>query len=154
MRGAIANSTNLQGAKIALLCGSEIITYLRDNKPEIPNPGQWDLPGGVREPDETSQTCALRETQEEFGLEIDPDHLIYETSYWAPAAGGLARREVAFFVADIDDETVQHIVFGDEGQYWRMMPIPQFLAHPHAVPELQDCVAAYLKHKNTPVGVT
>lgn len=41
------------GAKIALLCDGQLLTYQRDDKPGIPWPGLWDLPGGGRESDES-----------------------------------------------------------------------------------------------------
>ncbi|MGC1332995.1 NUDIX domain-containing protein, partial [Pseudomonas sp.] len=50
------------GAKIALLCDDLILIYQRDDKPNIPWPGLWDLPGGGREDDETPLQTAVRET--------------------------------------------------------------------------------------------
>ncbi|WP_162869177.1 NUDIX domain-containing protein, partial [Escherichia coli] len=41
------------GAKIALLCDGRLLVYQRDDKPGIPWPGMWDLPGGGRENGET-----------------------------------------------------------------------------------------------------
>jgi hypothetical protein len=46
--GEIAQATHLQGAKIALLVEGNLIAYLREDSPEIPNPSEWDLPGGIR----------------------------------------------------------------------------------------------------------
>ena len=58
------------GAKIALLCDDRLLVYQRDDKPGIPWPGLWDLPGGGRENGETPLQCVQRETQEEFGVAI------------------------------------------------------------------------------------
>ena len=40
---------DFSGAKIVLKCEDRLLTYLRDDKPGIPFPGIWDLPGGGRE---------------------------------------------------------------------------------------------------------
>ena len=37
---------NFTGCKIALICDGRIFTILRDDKPTIPWPNLWDLPGG------------------------------------------------------------------------------------------------------------
>ena len=49
------------GAKVALICGGDVLTYLRDDRPELPFPGCWDLPGGGREGEESAEACVLRE---------------------------------------------------------------------------------------------
>ena len=63
------------GAKLALFLGQELLVILRDDRPDIPYPGHWDLPGGGREGDETPQACVLRETQEEVGLKLTENDL-------------------------------------------------------------------------------
>ena len=138
---AIAAATHLQGAKIALICGTELIAYLRDDKPWIPDPNRWDLPGGVREAGETALDCALRETHEEFGIVVAPASVRHAAIYRAEAAGTLPARDVAFFVAEVSAEQVAGIVFGDEGQRWRMMPVAEFIAREDAVPGLRRCLA-------------
>ena len=40
------------------------------------HPGQWALPGGKLEPDETYSACALRELEEEVGISLDTDHIL------------------------------------------------------------------------------
>lgn len=124
------------------------MTYLRDDFAHIPNPNEWDLPGGVREAGETALQCALRETQEEFGLDVAPDAVLHEATYWAEAAGALPRREVAFFVAEISATLVETIQFGVEGQKWQMMPTQEFVSRLDAVKELQTNLAVYLGAPN------
>ena len=34
------------GAKLALFLGPDLLVILRDDRPDIPWPGRWDLPGG------------------------------------------------------------------------------------------------------------
>ena len=125
------------GAKIALICGDRTVTYLRDDRADIPFPGQWDLPGGGREGRETPEACALREAGEEFGLAIPPQRIVWRRSYGSGAACTF------FFVAPITAHEVAAIRFGDEGQHWRMMPVAEFLAHPNAVAHLQSRLAAF-----------
>ncbi len=66
-----------KGAKIALLFQGLLIAYQRDQKPEIPFPGMWDLPGGGREDDESPVECAIRETREEFDIAVDPAWIVW-----------------------------------------------------------------------------
>lgn len=118
-----------QGAKIMLLCGSDLVTYLRDDFDHIWDPNRWDLPGSVREPDETAEQCALRETREEFGITVPWDAIFHRSAYIAQNP----TRRVAFFMAGIPQHMVDAVVFGDEGQCWRMMPVTDFIARPDAV---------------------
>lgn len=141
---SVAGSTHLQGAKIALICGADLVAYLRDDFDHIPNPNEWDLPGGVREDGETALTCALRETREEFGITVPAAAVVYEATYHAAAAGGYPDREVAFFVATLEPDLVAQIVFGDEGRAWRMMGVEAFATCPTAVAELRGALRAYL----------
>jgi 8-oxo-dGTP diphosphatase len=46
-------------------------------------------------------------------------------------------RPSVFFAGHLTRAEITSIRFGDEGQGWEMMPIPRFLTHPRAVPELQ-----------------
>jgi 8-oxo-dGTP diphosphatase len=122
------------GAKAALFCDGQILTYLRDTHPGLPWPGSWDLPGGGREADETAEDCLLRELHEEFGLRLSPQRLIWRSVL--PSITCTSRDSV-FFGGWLSVEEVATVRFGDEGQEWRLMDVADFLAHPAAVPELQ-----------------
>ena len=126
------------GCKAALLCGDALLTYLRDDKPGLPWPGHWDLPGGGRERAETPEDCLLRELHEEFGLMLPPDRLVFRRVW--PSMMDSARASL-FFAGRITPAEISAIRFGDEGQYWQMMAVADYLTHPLAVPALQARVA-------------
>ncbi len=65
------------GAKLLLWSAGAVLTYLRDDKPGLGWAGKWDLPGGGREGRESPEACALRELEEEFGLCLGPDRLLW-----------------------------------------------------------------------------
>jgi 8-oxo-dGTP diphosphatase len=48
----------------------EILLLLRDNKPTIPYPNMWDVPGGHVEEGETPEQCIIREMKEEMELDL------------------------------------------------------------------------------------
>lgn len=135
------DGTNFSGTKIALLQGELVVTYLRDDKPEIPFPGMWDLPGGGREGDEDPVACALREVQEEFGLGLSKDSIVYLEQRASRAPG---RPPNYFCVAKVKSDEVAGIRFGDEGQRWAMMTVGTFVDHPQAVPDLKAQLRAYV----------
>lgn len=48
----------------------ELLIYKRDNNPDIPYPGHWDLIGGHLEEGETPEQALVREVMEEIGIEL------------------------------------------------------------------------------------
>jgi 8-oxo-dGTP diphosphatase len=48
----------------------EVLLLLRDDRPDIPYPNMWDLPGGHVETDETPQACIVREMIEEIETDV------------------------------------------------------------------------------------
>jgi 8-oxo-dGTP diphosphatase len=48
----------------------DVLLFLRDNKPDIPYPDTWDVPGGHVEDGETPEQCIVREMREEMGIEL------------------------------------------------------------------------------------
>jgi 8-oxo-dGTP diphosphatase len=129
------------GAKIALLCDGLILSYQRDDKPSIPWPNLWDLPGGGREGEEAPMACALRETEEEFGLTIAPESIVWARVYPGQGLGGL---DTWFFVAHVLPETFANIHFGTEGQRWAVTTMEAFLANTSAIPHFQHRLREYL----------
>jgi 8-oxo-dGTP diphosphatase len=138
-----ASQTNFHGCKGAFLCGDRVLCYLRDDKPGIPFRGQWDLPGGGREGNETPEECLLREVHEEFGLRLTPAHLVWRRAYeWSENPQIM----LWFFGGTLTKAEVATIAFGNEGQEWQMMPIADFLSHDQAVPHLKQRLATWLEH--------
>lgn len=129
------------GAKIALICGSQVVVYLRDDKPEIPFAGLWDLPGGGREGGESPVECALRELEEEFGILIGADRVRWVRRYPSETASAL---DTYFCVAEISPREVELIRFGNEGQLWRLMEAVEFLGLEAAVPHMKNRLRDYM----------
>ena len=134
------------GAKLALLCGDELLTYLRDMKDSIPYPGYWDFAGGGREGEETPSECALRELDEEFSLRIDAERIEWARRYPSVTQ---PHTHSWFLVGTLSLAEIAAIRFGDEGQYWRMMPIAEYLGHPLGVPYLQERLRDYFENRVT-----
>jgi 8-oxo-dGTP diphosphatase len=131
------------GSKLVLRCDDRLLVYRRDDKPDIPHPDRWDFPGGGREGDETPEECVLRETLEEFGLDLSADRLIWARCYPSSRGNGWLSW---FFGGRITPEEIAAIRFGDEGQYWTMMPIADYLAARDTVAHQVDRVRDFLDH--------
>ena len=132
--GCVRAGMDFIGAKAALFCGQSLLVYLRDDRPGLPWPAHWDLPGGGREAGEAPKACLLRELHEEFGLALPPARLVWQRRF--PAMTDPVRTAV-FFGGWLAPADIAAIRFGDEGQAWQMMPVTAFLAQGRAVPELQ-----------------
>lgn len=126
------------GAKLALLTGDQLIAILRDDRPDIPWPGYWDLPGGGREPGETPVDCVLRETREELGLDLGPERIFWGRRF------EMADAVNWFFVAPAPDGFAEMIRFGDEGQRWEVMRVADFIGHPKVVPNFRVRLQIFL----------
>lgn len=133
---------DFQGCKIALICGDKVLTILRDDKENIPWPNMWELPGGGREGNESPFECAAREVYEELGIHLDEDCLLWSKIY--PSVIFKDKQSV-FMVGQLRQEQFDNIIFGDEGQGYKLMPIEEFLGSDKVVPQLQDRVRAYLE---------
>lgn len=130
------------GCKIALFCGDKLLTILRDDKLNIPYPNTWELPGGGREGDESPFECVAREVYEELGIHLTEDCLLWSKVYPSMLFEG---KESVFLVGKLRQEQFDSIVFGDEGQGYKLMRIEEFLGSDRVVPQLQDRVRDYLE---------
>ena len=129
------------GAKLAVFLGQNLLVIQRDDRPDIPYPGHWYLPGGGREAGESPAACALRETVEEVGLVLEPAALVWARPYQRPHG------RVWFFAAHLPASAVELIRFGDEGQGWALMAPEVYCAHPLAVPHFAARLREYLAER-------
>ncbi len=136
--------SDFSGAKIALFLGDHVLVYQRDDFPGLRYAGMWDLPGGGRENDETPIECALRETEEEFGIRIDPASIIWHRIYASADFTGMVAH---FFVGTLTQELADAIVFGDEGQQWAMVHIDALMEREDFVTRYCDRLRDYLGDK-------
>jgi MutT/NUDIX family protein len=134
--------TDFTGCKIALFCDDRILTILRDDKSNIPYPNMWELPGGGREGGESHFKCVAREVFEELGIHMTEDCLLWGKVYPSMLFEG---KESVFLVGKLTQEQFDSIVFGDEGQGYKLMSIDEFLGSDKVVPQLQDRVRDYIK---------
>ena len=134
--------SDFTGCKIALFCGDKLLTILRDDKENIPWPNMWELPGGGREGDESPFECAAREVFEELGIRLTKDCLLWSKVYPSMLFEG---KKSVFLVGKLAQEQFDKIVFGDEGQGYRLMSIEEFLSSDKVVLQLQDRVRDYME---------
>jgi 8-oxo-dGTP diphosphatase len=135
----ITSQHDFSGAKLALFIGDELLVYLRDDIPNLKYAGMWDLPGGGREGAESPEECVLRELKEEFNLDLPETSLCYK-SHQLNAAGN----RIYFFVANGSKSLSDDIVFGDEGQFYKLANVSYFLNHENAIPHLKRQLSLYL----------
>lgn len=137
---------DFSGAKIALLCDGQVLTILRDDKPDIPYPNMWDLAGGGKEGLETPFECVQRETFEELGITITRDSII-----WCKTYQGVVNPQMTsvFMVGHIVQAQIDQIVFGDEGQGYKLVPIADWLKDETVMPQLRDRLGEYVREALT-----
>lgn len=145
MKNILHKSFEFAGVKIALLYQDKVLSLLRDDKPDILFPSQWDLAGGGRELFETPFECACREIFEEFGIHLSEPMIVYCKVY-----EGIINPCVpsVFMVANIDQSQIDKMVFGNEGQGFKLMPIQTFLTNDNVIGFLQDRLNTYLDEQD------
>lgn len=130
------------GCKIALICDGRILTILRDDKPTIPWPNLWELPGGGREGDESPFECVAREVYEELSIQLSKEDIVWSWIY--PSMLDENKNSV-FLVGKLTQEQFNSIVLGDEGQGYKLVRLEEFLASDRVVPQLQERVRDYVE---------
>jgi len=133
-------SSNFTASKLAYILNGKLLVYLRDDFAHIPFPNMWDFPGGMREGNETPEQCVLRELEEEFSIKLDESRLLYK----AVGVNFNNTGNSYFFVAEGKQEEIDAIVFSEEGQYWQLMEITEFLEHPSAITRLKTRLQDFL----------
>ena len=130
------------GCKIALICDGQILTILRDDKDTIPWPNLWELPGGGREGDESPFECVAREVYEELSIQLSKEEVIWSGIYPSMLYGN---KKSVFLVGKLTQEQFESIIFGDEGQGYKLVSFEEFLTSDRVVPQLQERVRDYVE---------
>ena len=136
--------SDFTGCKIALFFGTKLLTILRDDIPTIPYPNMWELPGGGREGDESPFECVAREVFEELGIHLTEECLLWSKIYPSTLQEG---KQSVFLVGKLTQEQIDSIVFGDEGQGYKLMSCKDFISAEGVVPQFQERVKDYLEEK-------
>ena len=130
------------GCIIALICDGQILTILRDDKEDIPWPNMWELPGGGREGNETPFECVAREVYEELSIQLSKADVIWFQIYPSMLDGN---KKSVFLVGRLTQEQFESIIFGDEGQGYKLVSFEEFLTSDRVVPQLQERVRDYME---------
>ena len=101
--------------------------------------GQWALPGGRREPGETSEAAALREIHEEISLDLRPEAVLGRLDDFVTRSGHL----ISPFVLWVSGQAAL-VASPDEVEAAFRVPLSE-LDHPEALRLRPDFVAAYEK---------
>lgn len=144
LEDCIAARFEFTGCKIALICEGQILTILRDDKETIPYPNMWDLPGGGREGNETPFECVAREVYEELNIQLSKADVIWFQIYPSMLDGN---KKSVFLVGRLTQEQFESIIFGDEGQGYKLVSFEEFLTSDRVVPQLQERVREYVEKK-------
>lgn len=136
--------TDFIGVKIALINNDRVLMIQRDDKPGLRYAGLWDFPGGGREGGETPEECVIREVGEELFIGLAPEQIIYKKVHPAMHDPEI---DAYFMVAEISDKDIAGIVFGDEGQGWRMFSFDEFMNSSEVVEPLKGRLKAYFDTK-------
>lgn len=133
---------NFVGTKGLVFIGDKVLIYRRDAKaPKYPL--YLDVPGGGAEPNETPFETFKREVEEEFGLNITAEQIVYSRRYQS----SLNAKEFGWYaVARLPIDQVDVIKFGDEGLEYLLMTLDEFLKQDDAWPIYQKRAEDYVNH--------
>lgn len=97
------------GVKAFIIYNKKLLLILRDNKPNIPSPNKWGLPGGAIRKNEPILKAIKRELKEE--INIIPQNIIYLGKQVYKDGS-----EVFRYSAKLTKNEFQNIKLGNEGQ--------------------------------------
>jgi len=122
--------------KIALICGDMVACQARSDDRAL---RLWDLVGGVCDADEAPVDCALSHIWQVFGLRIAHTRILGPHSYQHASKPG-DRSHFMAVILTMDERAA----VAQAGPDWGMMPIAQFINHPHADRQLQHRLAEFI----------
>lgn len=134
---------NFHGVKIALIVDGKLLMHLRDNRPGLFNANMWNFPGGGREREETPEECIIRELEEELGIKISRDDIIWKKYF--PAQKD-ASQQAGFMVANLDQNVLSEIKL-TEGQKWTTFTQEEFFEREDVIEPLKVRFKDYLDSK-------
>ncbi|MBO4913907.1 MAG: NUDIX hydrolase [Oscillospiraceae bacterium] len=135
------NELTFQGVKVALINNGKVLTILRDNIPNIPYPNMWDLAGGGRENEESPYETMRREVREELNIDIPESDVVWVKYYESITHAG---SKSVFMVANISDDQIENIVFGEEGQEYKIVSFREFLENKNVIEQLKKRFLEYI----------
>lgn len=92
--------------------------------------GKWCLPGGYMDRDETSKQCAIRETHEETGWEVDDVRLLWVNDN--PARPYEDRQNVEFiYLCSATRKTTEADTESDDVRWFDLNELPKQIAFDH-----------------------
>ena len=112
------------------------VMQLRDNKPDIPEPGMWGLFGGKIESGETPLIALVREIQEELCLVLENFELLFQMRHY----NNFWKQEVVYFVYSADITQfwgTHHLCEGQAVDYFEYSQLPH-LPIPSVIREILD----------------
>lgn len=109
------------GAKALVIFEGKFVMVQRDNKPNILNPGKWNLPGGGIDGNETPEEALVRELQEEINLTPTQIELMGITRY---ANGGAIVHRYAVRPTEHEAASIRLV---SEGQELGWFTLPEAL---------------------------
>lgn len=89
-----------------------------------PFKGCWALPGGFMEMDETMEHCAVRELEEETGIQVTEGDLRLIGVYSAPGRDPRGRTVTAAYAVTVDDCTAKAGDDAAEVCWWPLNELP------------------------------
>jgi 8-oxo-dGTP diphosphatase len=107
-----------KGAGAIITYDKKILMLLRDNKPEIPDPGCWQLIGGDSEKNETPEITLIREVKEETNIQIRKNQASEIGKIIVPG-----KLEYFLFWVRLSKNDLGNIELGNEGQSLEFLSI-------------------------------
>ena len=87
-----------QAAHAIFTVKGNYVLQLRDDDPNIPEPGMWSLFGGEIKPTESAKEAIIRETQEELCITLQDYQLLCNFEYFDESE----KRAICFYIFESD----------------------------------------------------